>query len=93
MLNLTDRIPSGTRASPSSEVSSKAETALCLSLRLSELRNGADVLRLLRGFLNIVCYKWSWPNLEIGQAHHEVEFYVIRLRQLHRDHVIVLLID
>ena len=54
---MTDKIPSGTSASPSSAVSPKAEMVRCLSLRLSELRNGADVFRLLRDFLNMIVAK------------------------------------
>ena len=56
---MTDKIPSGTSASPSSAVSPKAEMVLCLSLRLSELRRGADVFRFLRDFLNMVLVKLS----------------------------------
>ena len=83
--------------------------ALCLSLRLSELRNGADVLRLLRGFLNIVCYNQTLEQDHDDSASYQeamckgclvtpshtmaVAIYVIRLRQLHRYHVIVLLMD
>ena len=52
-----DKIPSGTSVSPSSAVSPKSETILCLSLRLSELRKGADVFKLLRDFLNMVVGK------------------------------------
>jgi hypothetical protein len=68
VLNLTDKIPSGTSASPSSAVSPKVETILCLSLRLSELRKGADVFRSLRDFLNMVVAKCL-----VSILHHELE--------------------
>lgn len=54
VLNFTDKMPSGTRISASSDEILKEDATRCLSFRLSELRNGAEVFRSLRGFLNMV---------------------------------------
>ena len=57
VLNFKDKIPSGTKMSASSEDIAKVDSMRCFSLRLSEDLRGAEVLRLLSGFLNMVADK------------------------------------
>lgn len=54
VLNLIDKMPSGTSKSPSSGDTPYVAIMRSLSFRLSELRRGAEVLIPFKGFLNMI---------------------------------------